>query len=227
MQHPNDDRRDRGHLEEWLAEHPDAADITGTAARLRAAAGGAGGSAADEALVASYLAPGPRDRHAVRRLLDDPALRRDVAAAAQLAYPLERLEHPTRRGDRRPKYWAAAALLVTAASLAGIVTLPRTTATPPHRAMPIAGAEIRVVPPSGEGSAPKIAWALVLSADRYELEVTAADGRPVFRAQTADTLLRIPDGVLEPGVSYFFRVRARLEVGRWITSDFQEFVVRP
>lgn len=227
MRHRKDHEQRRGHLNEWLTERPDGADLSATAAKLRAAAGGVGGPPSDEALVASYLAPGPRDRGALRRLLDDPALRRDVAGVARLAHPMEGPETAVWRRDRRGRYWVAAALVATAASLVGVVTLPRTS-PPAHRATPIVGAEIHVITPSGERSAPpEVAWGVVLSADLYELEVTAADGRPVYSAQTAHTALRIPDGVLEPGVTYFFRVRARLEVGRWIASDFREFAVRP
>jgi len=228
MRHLTDGGWHREHLEQWLAERPDAADLAATAARLRAAAGGVGGLPSDEALVASYLAPGPRDHRALRRLLDDPALRREVAAVARLTDPMEEPETAAWRRQRRPRYWVAAALVASAASLVGVVTLPHTSPAPAHRATPIVGAEIHVITPGGERSAPpEVEWEVVLSADLYELEVTAADGRPVFSAQTMHTTLRIPDGVVEPGVTYFFRVRARLEVGRWITSDFREFAVRP
>jgi hypothetical protein len=59
----------------------------------------------------------------------------------------------------------------------------------------------------------------------YEVEVTDARGRTVFSERTTDTALPIPVERFDPGASYFFRVRAQVDVARWISSDFQEIVV--
>lgn len=210
--------------ETWLSEQPDDRELAVTVARLRGAAGGSGGSGNDEALVASYLRAGKPDAEALLRLVRDPVLRRDVASLARV---LDQADQP-RAVDRRLRAGVAAAILAAAASLAWLFVMPPAEPVTEHRAATVAAAELKVLTPAGERSArPEIGWETVLSADLYELEVTAADGRPVFTQQTPDTTIRIPDGVLTPGRSYFFRVRARLEAGRWIMSDFRELVVRP
>jgi len=220
--------RERGDLEVWLAALPDGAELAATAARLRAAAGGAAvAGGADPALVASYFDPGPRDAAALQRLLGDPQLRRAVAGVGRILDG-PALTPPRTRRPTRTARWAAGIALALAASLAVVAILPRSQSTAPHRAATIAADELHVLTPAGALSGPPaIAWERALTADLYEVEITRADGRPVFTGRTVDTMIRLPDTLLAPGVSYFFRVRARVDAGRWIVSDFRELVVRP
>lgn len=215
-----------GEVPTWLAGQADRDALAGTVARLRAVAGGATGRRADETLVASYFAAGPRDPAALRRLIEDPALRREVAAVGRLLGASEqRVIRPPASG-RRPRRWVAVAAV--AASLAALAVLPGPDRGADHRSAVLAPDELHVITPAGDRTAvPEIVWERILSADLYEVEVTGSDGRPVFRDRTTDTAVPIPDTVLVRGAPYFFRVRARLEAGRWITSDFREFTVRP
>jgi hypothetical protein len=216
-------------LESWLGKHPEGDWLAELAGVVRGAAGGGGTATVDPVTVGDVFGePGPRDA-AVQRLCTDPTLRRQVAAAGRLlGAPAVRKTVPRRA--RMRWVWTGGAALA-AAGLAALILVPRmgttTQVEPGHRAGTITAAEVEVIGPNGVlPSAPRVEWNTVLGADLYEVEVTGADGRVVFRDQTADTTLQVPPDVLTERARHFFRVRARMSVGRWVASDFHEFVVR-
>lgn len=70
-------------------------------------------------------------------------------------------------------------------------------------------------------------WGPVSGADRYELTVFDADGRIVWDTTTTQSVVKAPAaGRLEIGRKYFWRVRARIDWDRWVSSDFAEFTLR-
>lgn len=215
-------------LEPWLQHHPEGRQLAEVASLLRATMGGGYASPADPADVGAWVGNAAPGNETLQRLCADPVLRRQVASTARLLGQVGP-QPATSMGNRRR--WAAGALLV-AASLTAVALLPRlgptSPATPPHRAGTITAANVRVLSPVGIlPDAPNVEWSNVLGADLYEVEVTGIDGRVLFRDQTTDTALQIPPDVIRTGVRYFLRVRARVSVGRWVASDFHEFLVRP
>jgi len=210
-----------GSLRDWLETLPDAEGASGMITLLRAAAGGGGPISAE---AAGYFRPGPRSPAEIARLCRDGAMRRRVAAAGRI------LGAPAVRSAIRPArprwtWWVVSAGLA-AASLAVLVLSPGgpSPVGQSHRALPVAPADFQVISVSvTPGSELLVAWHGVLGAENYEVEVTGANGRVLLTTSTVDTMLVLPRAGLASGARYFARVRARIEVGRWIASDFREF----
>jgi len=167
----------------------------------------------------AHLAVCPRCRHAVAsvaRVLTDPAVAREVAAAE--------------RGGRRLPYGvalsaAAAALLLW---LAGprLLDLGR----PVHRAPPLTGAVPVPASPAGVvADADTLRWLAVPGADRYRVTMFDAPGRVLYETQLVDTVAILPDTVgLVAGRPYLWKVEARTGWDRWTASQLVEFsLARP
>jgi hypothetical protein len=61
-------------------------------------------------------------------------------------------------------------------------------------------------------------------ADRYELTLFDHEGSILWEAQTPDTAALAPESIgLAPGTSYFWKVEAQVDFGRWSESDLVEF----
>jgi hypothetical protein len=217
-------------VESWLLRHPQGAPLAAVANLLRAATGGGSGSLADPAAISAYCDGVGVRGDELRRLWDDPALRRQVAATARLlGTPPVRSAVPRQRRVRR---WSVTGVGLAAAAVivAALIPHPKPT-TPPedaHRAGTINAAEVHILTPLGVvRAAPTVEWSSVLGADIYEVEATSGDGRVVFRDRTTDTSVRVPRAVVSAGGRYFVRVRARIGAGRWIASDFREFTIQP
>lgn len=75
----------------------------------------------------------------------------------------------------------------------------------------------------------RLVWSSVPRAERYRLRLYDGEGSVVWRVETTDTFVMLPDSVrLSPRTSYFWRVEAQTEWRRWAASDLVEFqVVRP
>ncbi len=217
-------------LRDWLQSLSDGETLAEIAVGLRAAAGGPAAERNDPETIVRYVRPGARSEAELERLCEDPRLRREVASAARLLVVSEKA-----RGNDGAEwlgYRRLGAVALVAASIAGILVVPRLledgAAGESHRSATITVAEVQVIGAQGElATAPLVRWQPVLGADLYEVEVTAGDGRMVYTERTEDTELQVPSDVVNPNVPYFYRVRARLEVTRWIASEFREFVVRP
>lgn len=187
---------------------------------LRAAAGG-GRPVAEAGVAAGYFAGRATDPGAMRRLAQDPGLRREVAAVALL---LDAVERPRRRATR-----AAFALSAVAAGAALFLALPSTdvprSGNPTHRDGVIGPRPIQIETILAGRDGYTVVWTAAPGADRYVLEVTRDDGHLVFSRETADTTVVLPDSAIGPSGLSFIRVRARVAPGRWVTSDFRELTV--
>lgn len=216
-------------FETWLRTLPQARSLAEAGAQLRAATsrGGAGGQ--DPDAVARYFRPGRRTEAELVRLWDDAELRRSVASVGWVLAESESPRTATLLRRRPGHRWLGLGLLA-AASLAGLFVLPslldNRLPNVEHRSANVTAGEVQIVAPlEVRTPSPFIEWYPVLGADVYEVEVTDARGRTVYSERTDRTALEIPTERLERGSSYFFRVRAQVDVGRWISSDFQEIVV--
>lgn len=145
---------------------------------------------------------------------------------------------PSRRFPvrRRPMLVA----LLAAASLAGVLLLSRSAAGPVARSE-IRAAEqeavvpaVRIVGPrrgtTVEPATLRFIWSALAPDALYQVTVSAADGRMIWSARTADTIAAPPREVLrqlQPGRHYFWRVDALLSNLRSVTSADQPFQVSP
>lgn len=70
----------------------------------------------------------------------------------------------------------------------------------------------------------RLVWSSVPRAERYRLRLYDAEGTVVWRVETPDTSVALPDSIaLSPGVTYFWRVEAETEWRRWASSELVEF----
>jgi len=77
-------------------------------------------------------------------------------------------------------------------------------------------------------TARRLIWQPVPNALSYRLTVFDSVGRAVFESETPDTVEIVPDSVrFTPGQSYFWKVEAQAEWGRWAPSALTPFVVKP
>lgn len=216
-------------FDDWLRGLPDGRSLAEIGARLRAGMGGGGAGSCSPDMVAAYFRPGQRTEAELARLWEDAGLRRSVSSAARALAASESVREKSLLGERLGRRWLGLGVLL-AASIAGLLVLPTLRdgglSDAEHRSGAIPTAEVQIVAPTGVlAASPRIEWHPVLGAEIYEVEVTDDRGRTVFSERTAATALEIPTQLLDPGLSYFFRVRAQVDVARWISSDFQEIVV--
>lgn len=216
-------------FEAWLQGLPDGRLLAEVGVQLRAAAGGSGTGSYGPDDVAGYFRPGRRTEAELIRLWEDAELRRSVASVGRTLAASESVRAKNLLGERLGRRWLGLGVLL-AASLAGLLMLPtlrdNDASDAEHRSGAMPTAEVQIVAPTGLlASSPRIEWRPVLGAEVYEVELTDDRGRTVFSERTAATALEIPTQLLDPGLSYFFRVRAQVDVARWISSDFQEIVI--
>jgi hypothetical protein len=114
-----------------------------------------------------------------------------------------------------------------AAVLAGILLLrPSTMESPSHRR---AAPETEIAPtvqvPLGEvGVVQEFRWTSVTSADLYEVTLYDATGDVIWRVDTRETRVPLPDSVpLAPGGLYLWEVNARVGWDRWVSSELVRF----
>jgi hypothetical protein len=70
----------------------------------------------------------------------------------------------------------------------------------------------------------RLLWSSVPGAEQYRLRLYNDEGDMLWTAETADTLVILPDSVgLSPRATYFWRVEAQTEWRRWVASDLVEF----
>jgi hypothetical protein len=69
-------------------------------------------------------------------------------------------------------------------------------------------------------------WSSVPHADQYRVTLFDRDGSVAWRTQSADTTVPLPDTVrLSRGVPYYWKVDARIELGRWVGSELTSFTL--
>lgn len=141
------------------------------------------------------------------------------------------------RGDaaksRRRRLWIGPAA-AAAAAIVLLVAYPRGPSapdeSPTHRDTPSAvdPAPIPKSPASeARGAAARILrWSRVERADRYRVTVFDGTGTVIWRSETPDTSVSLPDAAgLVAGTSYLWRVDARVGVDRWIESRLEPLAV--
>jgi len=130
---------------------------------------------------------------------------------------------------RRRLVWIGPAV-AAAAAIVLLVAYPRGPSapddTPAHRDVPgaVDPAPILTSPvPDPEGTDARILrWTRVERADRYRVTVFDTAGSVLWRAETPDTSVSLPDAAgLVPGTSYLWRVDARVGVDRWVESKLE------
>lgn len=126
------------------------------------------------------------------------------------------------------------ALPVAAAAALLFAFLPPRMPEPPpagpgqHRDVSVtAGTAPELIGPRGDVTQiPTLRWRGFSGADRYEVTLFDDGGRVRWRIETGDTAAVIPDSVvIDAGAAYFWQVRARTDVGRWVSSPLADFRV--
>lgn len=174
--------------------------------------------------VAAYLdrALSPADRVAVEaHLAECDACRAEVVALAGVLRTA-----PRRRAWTVPASLAAAAavalLLVPGLYLSSRLDGDR------HRepAVTATVAPTAIMPRGDMNTVRELMWSAVPRASRYRVVLLDHGGTLVWRTETPDTAVSIPDSVrLRAGVPYFWKVEAETGFGRWVASDLVDFVV--
>jgi len=142
------------------------------------------------------------------------------------------LDPPRRRTWTRPARWPVVA---AAAAVLAVVLLwrgPFIGEVGPDRLRDDPGA-LRGVAPAllsprdVAADRPAFRWTSVPEASQYRLTVFDAEGGLIWSAETADTAIVAPsDAELTSGVSYWWRVEARVDFDRWVASDLADFQLR-
>jgi hypothetical protein len=174
--------------------------------------------------VAAYLdrAIPPADRLAVEaHLAECDACRAEVVALAGVLRTA-----PQRRAWTIPASLAAAAavlvLVVPGVIRSGFFAPDR------HRepAVTTTVAPTAIMPRGDMNAVRELMWSAVPRAGRYRVVLLDHGGTLVWRTETPDTAVSIPDSVrLRAGVPYFWKVEAETGFGRWVASDLVDFVV--
>jgi Putative zinc-finger len=132
---------------------------------------------------------------------------------------------------RQRRRWTIGAGIAAAAALALFVVsgeeAPETVDSVPHRAAPTS--ETAPVPISPVGSVSgvhQILWTGVAGADRFRFTLLDTQGVIAWDHETADTFVVVPpDVILSPGVSYYWKVDARVGFDRWLESSMVSFQI--
>jgi len=145
----------------------------------------------------------------------------DVAREARVA------ERGTRRAVHRVG-WVAFGTAAAAAVLLLVWPPPSNEPPPTHRAAPITAAPApEAITPVGPVAEMRgLRWTPVSGADRYRVTVFDAEGSVLFETELTGTATTLPDSVgLAAGVTYWWKVDARLGFDRWAASPLIEFSI--
>lgn len=66
-------------------------------------------------------------------------------------------------------------------------------------------------------------WSSVPGVDRYRVRLYDGEGGVVWTTETSDSVAVLPASVVPAAGSYFWKVEAQTEWGRWVGSDLTEF----
>jgi hypothetical protein len=167
----------------------------------------------------------PQERRRVETHIDQcTGCRAELVALSRIAHPHASAGSSASR-DRR-LWWLPA---VAAAVVLAAVSLPRLTSTvprpaTPQRSRPITDADGRphlaLVAPADDttlrGGPLLFRWRTT-DADAYRIVLSTETGDPVWKQETGDTSVTLPDSVpLQPGHAYFWRVEA---IGKGIVGS--------
>ena len=121
--------------------------------------------------------------------------------------------------------------LAAAAAVLVVLSVPRRhdDATPlplRDRAVTTTAAPALARPRGGVAAVRTMTWSSVPHADLYRVTLFDRDGSIAWRAQSPDTTVLLPDTVrVARGVPYYWKVDARVELGRWVSSELTSFTV--
>jgi anti-sigma factor RsiW len=137
------------------------------------------------------------------------------------------------RAAPQRRRWIALAPLAAAAALLFLFVSPRRTndSAPPllrEPAVTTTVAPMLSIPRGRVAVLRTMTWSSVPHADQYRVTVYDRDGSVAWRTQSLDTTVLVPDTVrITRGVPYYWKVDARIEVGRWVSSDLTSFTLDP
>jgi anti-sigma factor RsiW len=131
--------------------------------------------------------------------------------------------------DHRWRRWSLPVGLAAAAAVL-LLVWPRSTehteSTPGLRdsTPTIINAPVLIAPRASVARVDRFVWSSVPGVERYRLRLYDGEGALVWTAETADTVAALPDSVAlsAPG-TYFWKVEAQTEWGRWAGSELTEF----
>lgn len=73
-----------------------------------------------------------------------------------------------------------------------------------------------------------LVWHSLERADRYRGTLFDSSGVVLWRGETVDTVVALPDSVrLSRGSTYLWRVEARIGIDRWVESELLRFTIDP
>ena len=129
--------------------------------------------------------------------------------------------------------WIMVAPLAAAAAVLILFIAPQRT---PESTRPLlreprvttAASPMLSVPRGAVAALRAMTWSSVPHADQYRVTLFDRDGSVAWRTQSADTTVVLPDTVhVVRGVPYYWKVDARVELGRWVSSDLTWFTLEP
>jgi len=135
--------------------------------------------------------------------------------------------------SRRRLVWIGPAV-AAAAAIVLLIAYPRGPSSlddsPAHRDAPGAVDPAPILtspaPDAEDPDARILRWTRVQRADRYRVTVFDGAGTVVWRTETPDTSVSLPDAAgLVADTSYLWRVDARVGVDRWVESRLQPLAV--
>jgi len=131
---------------------------------------------------------------------------------------------------RRPGRRWSLPLGIAAAAAVALLLWPRGTddtgVTPGLREPADTGslAPLPIAPRGPVERVDRLLWSSMPGVVRYRMRLYNEEGDLLWTAETADTLVMLPDSVgLSPRATYFWKVEAQIEWRRWAASDLVEF----
>jgi anti-sigma factor RsiW len=150
---------------------------------------------------------------AAGRLLADDAVTREIPRT---------VERPWRRWSLPLGAAAAATLLL----FLWPRSTERTDPIPGLREPPVmsTAAPVPISPRESVARVDRFVWSSMAGVDRFRLRLYDDEGTLLWTMETADTVAALPDSVALPAPdTYFWKVEAQTEWGRWATSDLVDF----
>jgi anti-sigma factor RsiW len=127
--------------------------------------------------------------------------------------------------------WTVLAPLAAAAAVLILFVAPQRDSTPPQLREPAVTTAVTPtlsIPRGGVTVLRVMSWSSVPHADQYRVTLFARDGAVAWRTLSGDTTVLVPDTVrITRGVPYYWKVDARIELGRWVSSDLTSFTLDP
>ena len=155
-----------------------------------------------------------------------------LAACAECRFELAAVAQLVRTAPRPRRVglpWGLAAAAVLAVLLVPALDLPTRLGPALHRepAVTTTAPPVAIAPRGEVDSARALVWSAVPRATRYRVVLLDDGGTVVWRAETPDTAVVIPDSVrLRGGAPYFWKVEAETGFDRWVASDLVDFTAR-